>query len=778
MSSFDFFLAAKSKIAEAGSTIKQSEMELKYSQQTLAAKEKETKVSDSAYLKDKEVIGKIEKEIKNLEIQIVGIDYQDGQLEELATRRDDLSRECRTARAEVDRFSKFEFRYDDPSPNWDPQRVKGIAANLFRVKDQKYSRALSSVIGGSWRNVITDNDETGKLLLERGNLQSRTTIIPMTKMSSRGLDNRVVNLAQKLVGKENVAAAIDLIEYKKEFEPAMKYLFGNSFICKDLETAKKVTFNKDIRTRSYTLDGDLMDPDGSLSGGAVQQGPPILDEAARYGDLRAQLETKVKEFGEVNRSIASIQKIAEQYKLIKDKLENAQMQLRAAMDRIQLTSFRRNEDEVNELKQKIQKLQETITECKETKVKNEAKVKDLSAKLADSGNNRERELKSAENEMNKTKKKYEQSRQEWQKREQEYETLKLEIEELKKGLAEGRDQIKAIEQQIENFRKQIEETTVADADLNKKGDELRAKIKQQKDAIAAQNKEVRSKLARKEKCLKHVQESELEIKKKENEIIKVKASNTEGYQRIKTLEDKYPWIEEDKNHFGAKNTRYDYAKEDPVGAGQKLHNMQENKEKLSRNINQEAMVLLEKEEEHYKKIVERRSKIDNDRKKIIDSIKNMDTKKERDLKIAYEQINANFGSIFSTLLPGTQAKLEPPAGVSFLKGLEVKVGFNGIWKESLTELSGGQRSLVALSLILAMLKFKPAPLYILDEVDAALDLSHTQNIGAMLKSHFKNSQFIIVSLKDGMFNNANVLFRTKFVDGVSGVIRSVNRNQS
>lgn len=106
--------------------------------------------------------------------------------------------------------------------------------------------------------------------------------------------------------------------------------------------------------------------------------------------------------------------------------------------------------------------------------------------------------------------------------------------------------------------------------------------------------------------------------------------------------------------------------------------------------------------------------------------------------------------------------------------LQFKIGFNGVWKESLTELSGGQRSLVALSLILAMLKFKPAPLYILDEVDAALDLSHTQNIGNMLKTHFTDSQFIIVSLKDGMFNNANVLFRTRFIDGMSAVVRTVN----
>src|SRR4029079_16977636 len=120
------------------------------------------------------------------------------------------------------------------------------------------------------------------------------------------------------------------------------------------------------------------------------------------------------------------------------------------------------------------------------------------------------------------------------------------------------------------------------------------------------------------------------------------------------------------------------------------------------------------------------------------------------------------GSIFSMLLPGAQAKLDLLPDKTIMDGLEGKVGVNNVWKETLTELSGGQRSLLALSLILALLLFKPAPMYILDEVDAALDLSHTQNIGQMLRTHFARSQFIIVSLKEGMFNNANVLFKTKF----------------
>lgn len=771
----DQLTTATSKAAEAASTIKQSEMDLKHSQQTLATKEKALKSNDSVYLKDTQDITKNEKEIKNLEAQLSRINYQDGLIEEITAKVEALSKETQPIRNEMNKWSKFEFHYDNPTPTWDKRRVKGVAANLFRVRDQKYSRALSSCIGGSWRNVVTDNDETGKLLLQRGNLQTRTTIIPMTKMNARGIDQRKINLAQQLVGKENAIPALDLIEYEEEMAPAMRYLFGGSFICKDLDTAKKVTYNPQIRTRSYTLDGDQMDPDGSLSGGAVQQGMPILDEAAKYSQLRSAFEAKSREIIAVRLKIANIEEVAGQYKAVKDKLEHFRMQLGVAQERIKSTDFQRSKDEIDELKAKVQKLKETIEECKKSKVQNEAKAKDLASKLTDSEGHHKREVKEAENEEKKAKLKYEKSQKNWQNRQQEYNTLTLEIEGLQKTVSDSKKQAEELRLQIENLHKKIVETNSSDDDLKQKIDDLRDQIKAQKESIASRNKEIRQKQARKEKCLKANLDLELEIKKQENQIVSVRAENTDGYNKVRDLEKKYPWIDEDKKHFGARNTRYDYSKEDPKEAGRKLHNMQENKEKLSRNINQEAMVLLEKEEEHYKKIMERRTKIENDRKKIIDSIKNMDSKKVEDLKKAWEQVNNNFGSIFTTLLPGTQAKLVPPEGSTFLKGLEVKIGFNGVWKESLTELSGGQRSLVALSLILAMLKYKPAPLYILDEVDAALDLSHTQNIGSMLKQHFKNSQFIIVSLKDGMFNNANVLFRTKFVDGVSGIIRNVNR---
>ena len=114
-------------------------------------------------------------------------------------------------------------------------------------------------------------------------------------------------------------------------------------------------------------------------------------------------------------------------------------------------------------------------------------------------------------------------------------------------------------------------------------------------------------------------------------------------------------------------------------------------------------------------------------------------------------VSKSLGEIYSVLLPGTNAWLHPiyneESESREIIGLDLKVSFGGAEKESLSELSGGQKSLLALSLILALLKYQPAPFYILDEIDSALDLSHTQNIGLMIRKYFKASQFLIVSLK-------------------------------
>ena len=148
----------------------------------------------------------------------------------------------------------------------------------------------------------------------------------------------------------------------------------------------------------------------------------------------------------------------------------------------------------------------------------------------------------------------------------------------------------------------------------------------------------------------------------------------------------------------------------------------------------------------------KRDTIKADKEKLEETIASLDLERNKDIKKTVTEVSKSFGEIYSVLLPGTGARLAPSIDAEgSITGLNLKVAFGGVEKDSLSELSGGQKSLLALSLILALLKYQPAPFYILDEIDSALDLSHTQNIGLMIRKYFQASQFLIVSLKQGLF---------------------------
>ncbi|GCB80332.1 hypothetical protein scyTo_0016166 [Scyliorhinus torazame] len=353
----------------------------------------------------------------------------------------------------------------------------------------------------------------------------------------------------------------------------------------------------------------------------------------------------------------------------------------------------------------------------------------------------------------------------------EMDALLLELEELKREQTGYKQQIEAVEEAIRSYKEQIEnmaEEVANNKDAVKKAQDDLAK---QKEDIKSQNKDIQIKTSFISELAKQKNEAQLKIQELEHNINKHKRDTADAAAKVTKMLKEYEWITSEKHLFGQTNTAYDFKANNPKEAGQRLQQLKEKKDTLGKTVNVRAMNMLSQAEERYNDLMKKKRIVQNDKSKILSTIEELDKKKNEALNVAWKQVNKDFGSIFATLLPGANAMLVPPDGKTILDGLEFKVALGDAWKENLTELSGGQRSLVALSLILAMLLFKPAPIYILDEVDAALDLSHTQNIGQMLRTHFRHSQFIVVSLKDGMFTNANVLFKTKFVDGVSTVTR-------
>ncbi|KAJ4435376.1 hypothetical protein ANN_17990 [Periplaneta americana] len=794
---YDFVLAAaKQEVAEAQTNVKQSQMQLQHCQKELKEKAQEMGQTATDYQKDKKNLEKMEKELDAMKNKLNSMNYQDGHIEQLKDERRQLGSEIRNLKDRVDtfeaRYPHLTFRYRDPEPHFNRSSVMGMVCKVFKMRDETTATALEIAGGGKVSgvefvllfNVITDTEVTAKKLLQKGQLQRRTTLIPLNKISGRNLDPATVKLAQSLVGPENVKPALSLIEYDPAIHPVMCWVFGQTFICKDMDTAKRVTFHERIMRKCVTLDGDVFDPSGTLSGGARAKGTALLLQLGDANKAQDVLSDREQRIASIDNEIRNLTNVAEGYKQLKQKVELMTHEVELVRQKLQQTTHHRHQEEVDALKATIAELQEKVKHCKEVEIAGNKKAKEIETKLKDAKSFREKALKAAEDEMKALKEKSEESREQWKQREQEFETLNLEIKELKTSIETGHTQLKAAEEAIVQLKeesvtleKEVVEAKASMTDssvfIHEAVQKMQAEVKAQKGTVNSLNKELQQIAHRKEKIIKDNGDAEIEIKKLEHEVSKIQSESKECQSKISALEGKYGWISDEKQYFGTPGGSYDFKEHNPSEVGKRLSKLQEKKDKLGRNINTRAMNLLGKEEEQYNDLMRKKRIVEADKAKIVAVIKELDLKKKEALRKAWEQVNKDFGSIFSTLLPGAQGCLRPPEGMDVLDGLEVKVGFGGIWKESLGELSGGQRSLVALSLILAMLLFKPAPIYILDEVDAALDLSHTQNIGNMLKSHFKHSQFIIVSLKDGMFNNANVLFRTKFVDGMSTVSRTV-----
>ncbi|VVC86492.1 unnamed protein product [Leptidea sinapis] len=472
-------------------------------------------------------------------------------------------------------LQRCDFTYSPPEPDFNAARVAGTVCRLIDVVDPKYCTALETAAGGRLYNVVVDTEITSKLLLQRGKLQSRTTIIPLNKISSRPIDQQTLRAAQEIPWS----------------------WCGSRRVCGQPCSGCSATL---WCAPTWKLPSASRSTPAYVAAASHSTGGSVLLQLSQLKQLEQELQQLDRELAQSSAQLATMSSHA-------------------------LTVAREREDK--------RKQEETS-----------ARARDLEAKVKDIKGHREREFKKAESELKNAKAEAEHHKKEWELKEQDFETLRLEVQELESG--------------VETTSRQLQMKT------------LQSKIKKQRADIANRNTDIARLLAKKEQLLKQNNEHELKIKE----------------------------LDSERQFFGAAGGVFDFEARPHQVTSQRLAQLTERRDRLARGD------VLRK-----KKIVEA------DRAKLVQVMGELDEKKRRTLVTACEQVNRDFGSIFSTLLPGAEAELRPPPGLTVLDGLEVRVGFNGTWKESLGELSGGQRSLVALSLVLSMLLFKPAPLYILDE---------------------------------------------------------------
>ena len=667
-------------------------------------------------------------------------------------------------------------------PLVDPQRVKGMVAKLLSIKPEygeKYLKALEILAGGKLFNVVVDSERTSREILESGKLKKRVTFLPLDRIQGKRVTDHQLSEAftiAKRFGAEAIPA-IETVAFMEDLTSAVEYVFGNAFVCDQEEVGKRITFNSNLgenqRHKTVTADGDVYDPKGSLTGGDdSNRGSRIL--ASVY-----ELQKVVYELMEFQRETELLQGEKQRMLTYKDSFERMQKEINqishslSVLDsRLKSTSHAQQAEEIEGLQAAIKAANEQLTRLEAEKKTTECQVEELKKQISDISRNKSEKIRVASAQVSGLRK---------DKKVLSDKVRECEREKEKSGIG-----LRSAQEELKSFREDLSNQSAVSCALEAEIASLEDKVHALKDQIEeleSKLKEVKifktsfdnsiaeiAELIKAEKG--KLDDAELNVKKLESVMEQLSKERKEAKMEIERLEKQHAFLRKERSSILADEVLGEKSKTEIEKIKNKLSDIKDDVTIKGKSINRRILPLIERSEKEAGELMAKREAIEKEKKAIHEFIHELDDKKGRALSKTWQIVNANFGNIFRSLLPNVDAKLAPPENMSALEGLELKVQLGSVWKDSLTELSGGQKSLLALSLVLALLLFKPAPFYILDEVDAALDVSHTRNIGKMIKQHFPHSQFIIVSLKDGMFNNANVLFRVRFENGTSVVSRS------
>ncbi|KAF7722002.1 Structural maintenance of chromosomes protein 2 [Apophysomyces ossiformis] len=774
--------ASKNIASESATAEEQAKLKIVHLRKELQEKEPQAAKAELQNEDLKQEIAIKKKELVELEKQLGILNWNPERENDLLyrkTKEQEKIAELRERQENLSRqLSNLDFAYSNPTPNFDRSKVKGLVAELITLDRENYdaSTALEICAGGRLYNVVVEDEVVGAQLLDRGRLRKRWTLIPLSKIQGFQASAEKIATAQR-IGPGKVDLALRLVGYDDEVHEAMEWIFGNTLICEDAETAKRVTFHKDIRMKSVTLEGDVYDPFGTLSGGSKPNSAGVLVKIQEFNEIREEIRQHMERLEALEAEIQIAQRTIAQYRHCKQRLDLQSHEVVLLEDRLSKSTHAQLMERVNAVKRQIIHHEEAIVEAQKTRQQALLDCKRLEKEMQEFSSNKDSKLNEMTKRVEYLKAQLVKSVQRVQDMERAVQTLELEIEQLESDIRTCEEDMKKVRQTIDQYKQASCELAKEIEQTKNKTKEVRDALEHETQIINAHNEEIqRLEELHKEKSAEIV-EHDLEIQKITHDMERHQKEYQAAQQKLNELESEYDWIVDQKQFFGQANTPYDYRGINISDTKKTLQQLAIEHDAMRKKINVRVMNMIDNVEKKEASLKQMLATVQKDKQKIEDTIKSLDNYKLEALEKTWTKVNTDFAGIFGDLLAGNTCKLQAPEGKTISEGLEVKVCLGGVWKQSLTELSGGQRSLIALSLILSLLQFKPAPMYILDEVDAALDLSHTQNIGQLLRTRFKGSQFVVVSLKDGMFNNANVLFKTRFKDGTSVVERTTSRSE-
>lgn len=694
---------AKARVASAATEQEQAKVKISHLEKRIKEEEpraKKAKEQNADLLKDLEVL---KTQSQKLEAQLSKLGFEPGQEEALYKQETMLQQTIRKLRQEADglkrKVANIDFNYSDPTPNFDRSKVKGLVAQLFTLGKEHTAAgtALEICAGGRLYNVVVDNEVTGTQLLQAGKLRKRVTIIPLNKISAFKASAQTIGAAQNLApGK--VDLALSLVGYDDQVSAAMEYVFGNTLVCHDAETAKKVTFDQNVRMRSITMEGDSYDPSGTLSGGSSPNSSGVLVTLQKLNELNRQIREAETSLGQLQGQIAREKSKLDQARKINQELDLKKHETKLAEEQISGNSSSSIIQEVENMKETIVQLKASSAEAKKRQAEGQTDVKRIEKDMKDFEDNKDSKLVEIQANLDKLRKALANYSATVKNLQKELQGAQLDSEQVGSDLAAAREQLQEVEQAIKSQEQEIEDVTKKRSDLQyvhdtaqAELDDERAKLTGFDDELRALEEATRSKNAR-------ITEEGLEMQKLGHQVDKFNKEQQTAVKTVADMEKEHDWIADEQENFGRSGTPYDFKGQNIAECKATLKTLIERFQGMKKKINPKVMNMIDSVEKKEVALKHMMKTVVRDKRKIEETIISLDDYKKKALHETWVKVNADFGQIFSDLLPGGSfAKLDPPEGKTINEGLEVKVCLGKVWKQSLTELSGGQRYVICLA---------------------------------------------------------------------------------
>ncbi len=656
--------------------------------------------------------------------------------------------------------------------------IIGVVADIIKVK-KTYETAIETALGGAIQNIVTEDEATAKNLITylKQNKFGRATFLPLTNISAgQGIQNDRVLKEQGVRG-----IASSLVETDQKFDALTSYLLGRIIVVDNMDNAALIAKKYNYSLRLVTLEGELLSPGGSISGGAYKNTSNLLGRRREIEEMEASIAALQKKSLE-------LQGKREEYKVTKANLRHSLEELKVSLQekfleqntaKMSLDQEMAKKAEAEAVyKEYVRELQEIERQAKE--------LKDNLGRLDEALSENIQRNKGIEEKIEELNGLLEQERTREQEANEKSSGLRLELSALEQNNQFMLENIRRVKGDIgrlyeeqSTLRKDIEKATQIVSDKEKEIGLTQARIQEYQLSIEALEHKLKESTEEKERINtghKNFFTKREELSALMNELDKEcyrlngqkEKLNEQGDQQIN-----YMWEEYELTYSSA----LEYPVDEEVSLSQAKKLIGEIKLRIKElgDVNVNAIEDFKNLSERYEFLHVQREDLIKAEEALLQIIGELDTEMRIQFAEKFKAINQQFDVVFKELFGGGKADLELTESEDILEaGIRINAQPPGKKLQNMMQLSGGEKALTAISLLFAIQNLKPSPFCLLDEIEAALDDSNVNRFAKYLHKLTKDTQFIIITHRRGTMAAADILYGITMQEkGVSTLV-SVN----